>query len=204
VPLARAVLSAMIVAGIMLIPASLWAYPGSADSATTGEELRPPRGIYRITRHPFFAGVVLVALAHALLATRLAGTVFFSGFLLLATLGPWHQRAKKIALRGKPYVDYVEATSAIPFVAILTRRQPLAWRELPVTALVVGVVLAWTLSRVHGEIFAHGGLYVIVAFVGGAALLLALEWRRAKRKTREPWWTSQAHAQVSSGNHRSS
>src|SRR5262245_47226657 len=55
-----------------------------SPSAIFGEGVRPPWGLERITRHPFFTGTVLVMGAHALLATRLTGTVFFAGFVVLS------------------------------------------------------------------------------------------------------------------------
>ena len=48
------------------------------------QRIRGARGITRITRHPFFVGVTMLAAAHTLLATYLVGSVFFGALALLA------------------------------------------------------------------------------------------------------------------------
>src|SRR4030095_11369959 len=96
------------------------------------------RGIEKITRHPFFAGVGLFALAHALLATRLAGTVFFGGLLLLVVVGSWHQDRKLLARRGAPYAAYLANTSAVPFAAVLSGRQQLNWSDVAARGVALG------------------------------------------------------------------
>src|SRR5262249_59059759 len=115
-----------------------------------------PGGPQRATRPPFFAGLALCALAHALLATRLIGTVGFAGLALVTMVGARHQDAKLLARGGKPYADYLAATSAVPFAAILAGRQSFVWRELPLGAFAIGLAVAAGLRAVHGSIFAHG------------------------------------------------
>src|SRR5262249_49781936 len=82
----RAVLVGALVVGLVLAFAAFPAYPGSTY-ATGGTGTRAPRGLERITRHPFFVGVAIAAAAHALLATRLVGTVFSLGLLGLSLVG---------------------------------------------------------------------------------------------------------------------
>lgn len=180
IPALRWALMAAIVAGIMLITAGSVTYPESPYDLF-GQTIRLPRGIERITRHPFFVGVFLFALAHALLATRLIGTVFFGSLALLAVVGARHQDAKLLARRGKPYADYLTVTSAVPFAAVISGRQQVVWRELPFGALAAGLVLTFALRVVHDAIFAHGGVWVIVSVLGLAAILTLQSWRRARR-----------------------
>jgi uncharacterized membrane protein len=177
----RWALSALVVAGLVLMALALWSYPASAYAPSEHTRIRPPRGVERITRHPFFAGMTMLALAHALLATRLVGVVFFGGFLLLSTLGPVHQSRKLLARHGQPFRDYLDATSAVPLAAIMAGRQKLVWKEIPGGAVAAGLALAWLLTAFHADIFAFGGLYVIVTFVGGAAILIVQTWRRDRR-----------------------
>jgi len=183
VTVVRWTLVTIIVVGVVLTAGSLSAYPRSpmAIFATT---VASPRGIERITRHPFFMGLTLVALAHVLLSTRLVGSVFTMGFVILATVGAWHQDRKLLALRGRAYADYVASTSAVPFGAIVAGRQRLVWRELPVGALGAGVAVAFLLRAVHADIFVHGGLWVITATLTGAALLTLEASRHAARQKR--------------------
>lgn len=177
------VLMGVVVAGVMLMAAGLLVYP-SLPTALFDQPIRAPRGIERVTRHPFFAGVALLGGAHVLLATHLVGTVLAAGLTALAVAGARHQDAKILARRGSAYADYVAATSAVPFAAMIAGRQHLVWRELPYAALAAGLVAALGLRAVHAGIFAHGGLWVIGALVGGGALASWQSWRRARRHGR--------------------
>jgi len=75
--------------------------------------VRPARGLERITRHPFFSGLVLVMAAHVLLAPRLTEAVFFAGFIALVIAGTIHQ-ARKLRLRygAAAYDAYLESYAA--------------------------------------------------------------------------------------------
>ena len=105
----RGALMALSVTGIVLVSAGSATYVGSPYDHLAGT-VRAPQGVERITRHPFFAGLALFALAHALLATRLIGTVGFAGLALVTMVGARHQDAKLLARAGKPYADYLVAT----------------------------------------------------------------------------------------------
>jgi uncharacterized membrane protein len=173
-------LMAVIAAGVAFITAGLAVYP-RLPMALFEQPISAPRGIERITRHPFFMGVVLIAVAHVLLATRLVGTVLAGGFAVLALAGARHQDAKLLRRRGQPYSDYVAATSTVPFGAVVSGRQRLAWRELPIGTLAAGLAVALALRIVHAGIFGHGGAWVIGTVVGGGAIATWQTWRRARR-----------------------
>jgi uncharacterized membrane protein len=179
----RGVLIALVVAGVTLSVGSLAAYPRS-PYALGNERARGAYGLERITRHPFFVGTAVMAGAHALLATRLVGTVFFGGLALFALAGAWLQDRKLLARRGEAYAAFLTVTSFAPFGALLAGRQRLALRELPWTGLAVGLGVAAALRAVHGATFAHGGAWVIGAVVGGAAVLALQSWRRQARSVR--------------------
>jgi uncharacterized membrane protein len=179
-PALRVVLIAAIAAGSMLMSGAFAGYLGS-PYALAGESVSAPRGLERVTRHPFFAGVVLLGGAHALLATRLVGAVAMGSLGLFAAAGAWLQDRKLLALRGRPYADYLAATSAVPFAAIAAGRQRLAWSELPYAMLALGLALAWALRALHARLFDHGGAYVIAALVVGPLAILLAEWRRERR-----------------------
>jgi len=185
VPALRWPLMAIVVVGIAMMAASLVGYP-SSPMAVFNHSVRPPWGMERVTRHAFFVGVAFVGAAHALLATRLIGAVMMAGTALLAVVGAWHQDGKLLRLRGEPYAAYLEATSIVPFAAIVGGRQRLVWGELSFGALALGVVLAVVLRTVHGSIFAHGGVWVIAVVVGGAALAGVQSLRRVTRHHRAP------------------
>lgn len=168
-------------AGVVLTAGALAAYPGSPMSFSTAS-VRPPRGIERLSRHSFFAGVALFALAHVLLAPYLVDAVFFAGLALLATVGAHHQDTKLRARFGPPYDEYLRATSFVPFAAVASGRQRVVWGELPWVALVVGLGIAFALRQVHAAIFDYGGAWVIGATLGGAAFATFQEWRHERRQ----------------------
>src|SRR5207249_624675 len=82
------------------------------------------------------------------------------------------------ARAGKPYADYLAATSAMPFAAILAGRQRFVWREFPLGAFATGLAVAVALRAVHGSIFANGGVWVIATVIGGAGIFA---WQSARR-----------------------
>ncbi len=181
---ARFVLVAAIAAGSMLMAGTFAGYIGSPYSFS-GEQRHEPRGLERVTRHPFFVGTALLGGAHALLATHLVGTVLMGSLALFALLGAWFQDRKLLALRGEPYAAYLAATSTVPFAAIAAGRQRLVSSELPYGTLLLGLALAWVLRSLHGHLFDHGGAYVIAALVIGPLVILAGAWRH-ERRSRHP------------------
>jgi uncharacterized membrane protein len=168
-------------AGLMLIGGCIVTYP-QTPMLLFAQSVDPPRGLERITRHPFFAGFTLLALAHVLLATHLVGVAFFGSLALLAMAGAKHQDAKLLALRGSPYAEYLSATSTFPFGAVVGGRQRIVWSELPVGALALGFALTLILWFVHDSILAHGGAWVIGVLVGGAAIATLRAWHRSRSR----------------------
>jgi hypothetical protein len=126
--------------------------PASCSPSRASSHIRPrrtrssgrrrpgkPRGIERITRHPFFVGTALLGVGHALLASRLTGVVFFGGLAIFALAGAWHQDRKLLATRGATHAALMARTSLVPFAAIATGRQRFVARELPLAAVALGV-----------------------------------------------------------------
>lgn len=182
-PAARFLLIAAIVAGTMLMAGAFAGYDDS-PYAFAGEPRREPRGLERVTRHPFFVGTALLGAAHALLATRLVGTVLMGSLATFALLGAWFQDRKLLALRGAPYATYLAASSTVPFAAIAAGRQRLVASELPYGMLALGFAFAWLLRSLHAHLFDHGGAYVIAALVIGPLVILVSALRRERRSRR--------------------
>jgi uncharacterized membrane protein len=178
----RAALIAAAVVGILLMIGGLSGYPeGPYD--LFAKRVREPRGLERITRHPFFAGLVLFSSAHFLLATRLVGAVLFAGLAIVAAVGALHQDRKLLARLGPSHGEYIAATSAIPFAAVVSGRQRIAWRELPLGALSAGAVIALALRAVHDGIFAYGGAFVIWGVIAMASAVGVVSGWRARRSS---------------------
>ena len=180
---ARVALVGVIACGAMLMSGAFAGYTRS-PYAMSGARVREPRGLERVTRHPFFVGTALLGGAHVLLATRLVGAIAMGSLALLALVGAWFQDRKLLALRGEPYAAYLAASSTIPFAAIAAGRQRLVWSELPYGMLLLGLALAAVLRAVHGRILDHGGAYLIAAVVIGPLLIFVGEWRRGQRARR--------------------
>lgn len=186
VPLLREALIAMVVVGVTLMVAGFASYGGSPYAVGGSHAARAPRGLERVTRHPFFAGTALFATAHALLATHLIASVLMLGLALLAIAGSMHQDRKLVRLHGERMAAYLAVTSAVPFAAIAAGRQRLVRHELPWRALAGGVAVALVLSRVHDRIFADHGIWVIATVVGGALVATIAAFFAARRAPRAP------------------
>jgi len=181
VPLARGGLIGVIVIGTTLMVGSFATYSRSPYALFSSRPIDGPYGLERITRHPFLVGVTLMALAHALLARWMIGTVFGLGLALLGIAGSLHQDRKLLARKGASYAAYLDATSAVPFAAIAAGRQRLVWRELPVTGLVAGLAITAGLRAVHDSIFASGGAWAIGVVTASVSLITLETWLRVRR-----------------------
>lgn len=103
------------------------------------------RGLTRITRHPFQWAVVLWAAAHLAANGDRVSVVFFGTFLVLGLAGSRLIDRKKAKKLGDDWTPYANATSNVPFGAILSGRNRLVLRELiaPVLVGLVGYVLLY-------------------------------------------------------------
>lgn len=92
-------------------------------TASGGEQLLTqgiePRGILRITRHPFLWGILVWAFAHILSNGDMAGIVFFGTFAVLTFSGSRSIDAKRRKRFGENWARFEEQTSNIPFAAIV-------------------------------------------------------------------------------------
>ncbi len=186
VPAIRWALITVIGIGIALMVGSLVGYPDSPFSVR-GHNFREPYGMERITRHGFFAGTFLLGGAHALLAAHLNGTVFFSSLALLAVVGSRHQDYKLLHRGGEAYQHFLATTSMLPFAAIISGRQRLAWSELPWRGLLIGLAVAWALRTLHQWILAYDGapaLGAVLIFVIFAGLASVVSARRGRARQR--------------------
>lgn len=109
--------------------------------------------------------------------------MFFAGLAAFALGGAWHQDRKLLAERGASHAAFMEGTSIVPFAAVLTGRRRLEPGDLPLGALLLGAGATWALRRVHPDILARGGAYVVIAVLGGALLATLQAWQRAKLRT---------------------
>lgn len=123
----------MPVAMILLVGGFMVRNPTAVGMENTLRELPADeltRGVVRITRHPFQWAVVLWAVTHLVANGDQVSVVFFSTFLILGLAGSVLIDRKKAAKLGSAWQPYAQATSNLPFAAIIGGRNRLAVREL--------------------------------------------------------------------------
>ena len=105
--------------------------PNPTAVAQEGLVANPPRGIVRITRHPFLIGVGIWALVHLIGNGDVASLLFFASLAVVSFAGPASIDAKRRRALGDDAWDaFARRTSIIPFAAILSRRTTMDWAEL--------------------------------------------------------------------------
>ena len=97
------------------------------------------RGVNRITRHPLQWSIVLWAAVHLAANGDQVSVAFFGTFLVLGLAGGALIDRKKAAKLGAEWLPFAQATSNVPFAAILGGRNRLVLREL-VAPIGVGLV----------------------------------------------------------------
>ena len=138
---------------VLMLPATLLVViglttPNPTAVAQQGLVNQPPRGIVRITRHPFLVGVFIWAAVHLIGNGDIASLLFFASLAIVAAAGTVSIDAKRRRNLGAPAWDaFARQTSIIPFAAILAHRTTLSladlgwWRPLAgvfVFALILG------------------------------------------------------------------
>lgn len=179
-PIVRPLAIVAIFAGFALLAGSLVGY-GRSPMAPPLRRISHPRGAAAISRHGFFYGLALWALAHTLLASTVAGALFFGGFVFHAVLGSTLQDRKLSARLGAPYRDYLAQSSALPFAAIASGRARFIAAEQPWLAYATGLLLAWLLREAHAHLFDFYGLYIVGVTLAGAAFATWSAERQAHR-----------------------
>jgi uncharacterized membrane protein len=125
-----------------------------ADKLLRSED--PARGVIRITRHPIMWGFMLWAAAHIVARGDAKGLIFFGGLLLVAALGTIFMDRRK---RSNPdWARFAAATSHIPFMAVIEKRNRLAWREIGWVRPLIGVALFVAVFFLHPLLFGSAAL----------------------------------------------
>ncbi len=111
------------------------------------------KGILRITRHPFFWGLIFWAAFHLTVNGDLASLVFFGTLMLLAFVGTFGIDAKRKASSGADWIPFAGETSNVPFLAILSGRNRLALGEIGLVKPAVALALFGAVFYFHSYIF---------------------------------------------------
>jgi len=102
-------------------------------------------GVFAVTRHPVMWGIAAWSIGHLLVRGDQASMIMFGGFAVLALIGSLSQERKLQAKHGADWHAFANATSHLPFAAIVAGRahfrpSDVGWRS-PALALIVFVGL---------------------------------------------------------------
>lgn len=146
------------VAIVLMVPAFLLAVVGitTPNPTAVAQEARlsePPKGIVRITRHPFLTGVGLWATVHLVGNGDLASATLFGTFAVVCFAGTVSIDAKRKRLLGPElWEPFAAQTSILPFAAVARGRTTLDWRQLLDWRLAVALFLYALMLGGHAHI----------------------------------------------------
>lgn len=134
-----------LVADVLMLPAFVLVVVGLATpnpTAVAQERLagQAPRGIVRVTRHPFLMGVALWAFLHLVANGDLASVLFFGSFLVVSLAGAPSIDAKRRRALGAEWDAFASRTSILPFGAIASGRNTLDLGEIGWWRIGLGVL----------------------------------------------------------------
>lgn len=135
----------MAVAFVLLLGGFMTRNPTAVGQEGTIKEVGEGAGLVRITRHPFQWSVVIWAVAHVLANGDAASLIFFGLLGLVSLLGTFLIDRKKAVTMGEDWAPFAQATSNIPFGAILSGRNRIVIGELWMPVLVGGLGYALVL-----------------------------------------------------------
>src|SRR5688572_12809528 len=110
-------------------------------------------GVLRVTRHPVMWGIALWALAHIAARGDAAALVFFGTLLALAMSGTVLIERRKKKEAGADWERFAQATSNVPFAAILSGRTHFSAGEIGWSRLAIALVLYFILLWLHALLF---------------------------------------------------
>lgn len=147
VPLAQFALQP---ASIVLIVAGfLGPNPTAVGQAELAERPDAVRGALRITRHPFLWGVVFFSLGHMAAVPSPRSLLLFGTLIVVALAGTFSIDGKRRRQLGEGWTAYADATSNLPFAAILAGRQPFRPAEFRIRDCAIAALLAVATALAH-------------------------------------------------------
>jgi uncharacterized membrane protein len=141
----------MFLALVLGIGGLIGANPTSVGGKVKGSG-DPATGFLRITRHPFLVSVVIWSIAHLIVRGEMRAIVFFGGMGLLAAVGTVLIDAKTSKRLGDDWGRFRDATSIIPFLAIIQGRNRFSFSELKLWRLAIGVAVFALILHFHADV----------------------------------------------------
>jgi len=118
------------------------------------------QGILRITRHPVQWAILLWAIAHIIANGDVASLIFFGSFTVVSGLGTVLIDRKVSAREGERWQPFADATSNVPFLAIIAGRNHFQRDEFSWKGITAAIVL-FVLVYVFHDLFTGVALYVL-------------------------------------------
>jgi uncharacterized membrane protein len=113
----------------------------------------PATGIVRVTRHPFMWGIGLWALLHLVANGDQASLLFFGALALLALVGTVLIDQRRTRENAPGWGVFLQATSNLPFAAIVERRQKLVPGEIGLWRIALALALYVAVFWLHPMLF---------------------------------------------------
>jgi len=144
------------VAILLMLPSAFLVTIGLATPSPTavaqeGRVGEAPRGIVRVTRHPFLIGVALWALVHLVGNGDAASFVFFGAFAVVAVAGPASIDAKRRRALGPAWERFGAQTSIVPFAGSAAAGGGIL-REIGPLRTLAGAAVYVALLALHGSV----------------------------------------------------
>jgi uncharacterized membrane protein len=135
--------------------------PTSVQMSAAAADQGTVKGVLRITRHPFLWGVAIWSGFHLVANGDQASTIFFATFFVLSLLGTISIDAKRRRKLGTVWDVFADATSNVPFAAVIAGRNRLRLAEIFGWRFWVAVLLFVAI------LFCHYRLFGVSPFPGG-------------------------------------
>lgn len=148
----RWILVAAMVPAFVLFVASV-SRPNPTMVGAPAAMAQPPRGMFRVTRHPMLWSFAIWAAVHAIGNGDTASIVFFGAFLVTALAGMPSIDAKLTRRNPATWQALSAATSALPFAAIVAGRNRFVLREIGWVTSAIGVIAWAALLWLHPFLF---------------------------------------------------
>ncbi len=151
VPIALLPIAFVFLVGAFMVP-SPTAVGGERVLATQAAKSSDPRGLLRVTRHPFLWAVVLWSVAHLLANPDPGSLIFFGSLGVTALRGAFDIDRKRRRTNREEFARFEAVTSNVPFGAVLAGRNRLVLGELWLPVL-LGLALALGTVALHSRFF---------------------------------------------------
>jgi uncharacterized membrane protein len=158
VPLVLVPLAFVLLVGAFTVPS-----PTSVGGEQVLEAGKEPRGVLRITRHPFLWSTMAWALAHLVANCDAGSLLFFSSIGLTSLRGTFDIDRKRRRSNAQGFAAFEQVTSNVPFAAIFAGRNRLVARELWLP-LLLGLTLALGSIALHSRFFGASAVPALHGF----------------------------------------